>query len=317
MQSLLCEHSRREFLVAAAVGGAATLARERAALAADPAAQDGYIDAHSHIWTPDTDRYPLAGKQTNADLKPPSFTPEELLAVAKPHGVTRVVLIQHKPYHGLDNRYITDTIARFPGVFSGVACIEAEAARPQDEVARLKALGIRGFRIRPGEGGADRWADSAGMRSMWAFAADSGLAICPLVDAEFLPQVAEMCTKFPRTTVVVDHFARIGIDGTIRDQDLSRLVKLADFQHTHVKVSAFYALGEKKPPHRELVPMIRRLYDAYGPQRLMWASDCPYQLGPPNTYGDSVALIRERIDFLSAEDRAWLLRKTAEKVYFG
>jgi predicted TIM-barrel fold metal-dependent hydrolase len=317
MQSQLREPSRREFLVAAAVGGAATLTRERATLASDPAAPDAYIDAHSHIWTPDTDRYPLAGKQTKADLKPPSFTPEELLAVAKPHGVTRVVLIQHKPYHGIDNRYITDAIARFPGVFSGVACIEADAARPQDEMARLKTSGVRGFRIRPGEGGAERWVESAGMRSMWAFAADNGLAICPLIDAEFLPQVAEMCTKFPKTTVVVDHFARIGIDGTIREQDLNRLAKLADFQHAHVKVSAFYALGKKQPPHRELVPMIRRLYDAYGPQRLMWASDCPYQLGPPNTYGDSVALIRERVDFLTSDDRAWLLRKTAEKVYFS
>ena len=49
----------------------------------------------------------------------------------------------------------------------------------------------------------------------------------------------------------------------------------------------------------------------------MWASDSPYQLGPPNTYADSLALIRERVDFLSESDREWLLRKTAEKVYFG
>ena len=49
----------------------------------------------------------------------------------------------------------------------------------------------------------------------------------------------------------------------------------------------------------------------------MWASDLPYQLNGDNTYGDSLALIRERIDFLSPSDKEWLLRKTAARVYFG
>ena len=63
--------------------------------------------------------------------------------------------------------------------------------------------------------------------------------------------------------------------------------------------------------------MIRRVYDSYGPNRLMWASDCPYQLGGNNnTYEASIDLIKERIDFLSDEDRQWLLKKTAESVFF-
>jgi hypothetical protein len=48
----------------------------------------------------------------------------------------------------------------------------------------------------------------------------------------------------------------------------------------------------------------------------MWASDSPYQLDGDNTYAASIALIRDRIDFLSASDREWLLKKTAERVYF-
>jgi predicted TIM-barrel fold metal-dependent hydrolase len=277
----------------------------------------GWIDAHSHIWTPDTDRYPLANNQTKADLAPPSFTDDELLALVRPLGVSRVVLIQHKPYHSVDNSYIVDAIARHPGVFSGVACIDAQADNPPAEMTRLAKLGIRGFRIRPGEGGTDRWIDSPGMRAMWDHAGNTGLAICPLIDPEFIPDVAAMCQEFPRTNVVVDHFARIGIDGTIKESDLATLVDLAQHERTHVKVSAYYALGKKAPPYTDLIPMIRALYDAYGASRLMWASDSPYQLEPPNTYADSLALIRDRVEFLSDSDREWLLRKTAEKVYFG
>jgi hypothetical protein len=49
----------------------------------------------------------------------------------------------------------------------------------------------------------------------------------------------------------------------------------------------------------------------------MWASDSPYQLGEPNTYAASIGLVRDRLEGLSAGDREWLLRKTADKVYFA
>ena len=60
-----------------------------------------------------------------------------------------------------------------------------------------------------------------------------------------------------------------------------------------------------------------RLRDAYGASRLMWASDCPYQVQGVHTYAASIALIRDRLDFLTAEERDWILRKTAEKVFFA
>ena len=105
----------------------------------------GYVDAHSHIRTRDLKKYPLAGKQTGDDLKPPSFTTEELLKMTRPLGITRVVLIQHKPYHGLDNSYITDAIAENPGVFSAVTCIEAAADDPTTAMDELKKKGPTAF----------------------------------------------------------------------------------------------------------------------------------------------------------------------------
>jgi predicted TIM-barrel fold metal-dependent hydrolase len=63
--------------------------------------------------------------------------------------------------------------------------------------------------------------------------------------------------------------------------------------------------------------MIRRLVEAYTPRRLMWATDCPYQVQNGHTYRDSIELVRSRLEFLSDEDRQWLLGKTAERVFFG
>ena len=47
----------------------------------------------------------------------------------------------------------------------------------------------------------------------------------------------------------------------------------------------------------------------------MWASDCPFQV-VDHTYEDSIGLIRDRLDFLSAEDKELILRKTAEDFFF-
>jgi predicted TIM-barrel fold metal-dependent hydrolase len=274
------------------------------------AADRGWIDAHVHVWTDDLARYPIAAGFRKEQMKPARFTPEELLAEARPCGVTRVVLIQMS-YYRFDNSYMLDTIARFPGVFRGVAIVDSNAP---DAGARMRALrerGVRGFRI----GGAEL--EAAGMPAMWACAAEEGLAICPLINPDALPALGRLCARFPDTAVVIDHFARIGADGQIREEDVARLCALARYPKTCVKLSAFYALGRKQYPYTDLLPLVRRLLDAYGPRRLMWATDSPFQLQPGHTYLGSLELIRDRLDGISAEDRAWLLGRTAERVFFS
>ena len=107
-----------------------------------------------------------------------------------------------------------------------------------------------------------------------------------------------------------------GVDGTVHEADLKALGDLANHKKTYVKLSAYYALGKKKPPYLDLAPMIRRLLDAFTPERCMWASDAPYQTQGDTTYQASIELIKDKLDFLSAGDKETLLRKAAEKVYF-
>ena len=301
-------------MIAAGVGLSQLSLDEPSALAQSPG--KGFIDAHVHVWTPDLTKYPLATGFAKSDMQPPSFTPEELFSHSKPSGVDRIVLIQMS-YYRFDNRYMTDTMARFPGVFSGVAVVDEHAADLASTLRQLHGQGVRGLRIHPADTPVDRWAQSPGMASLWRLAADVGLAVCPLINPEALPEIDKLCVKFPKTTVVIDHFARIGIDGQTRDAQLDALCALAKHPQVHVKTSAFYALGKKKPPYTDLGPMIRRVRDAFGAGRLMWASDCPFQVDPGHNYADSVALIRDRLDFLSAEERVQMLRTTAEKVYFN
>lgn len=274
----------------------------------------GYIDAHVHVWTPDTNRYPLAKGFSKANMMPPSFTPEQLFAHCKPEGVDRIVLIQMS-FYGLDNSYMLDCMKRHPGVFGGVGIVDVTADKPDQAMAELARHGVRGFRVRPSDPPDPKWMETPGYERMFLFAADRKLAICPLIDPRALPSLSRMCARFPHTRVVIDHFCRIGLDGEIRDADVAALCKMADFPELRVKISAFYALGKKRPPHEDLVPMFKKLHAAFGAKRLMWASDCPFQVDN-ETYRDSISLVRDRSPWLTAEEREWLLRKTAEEVYF-
>ena len=313
--------SRRDFVATATLGAAAWSVAAATTTSADDkdkntAPSKNFVDAHAHIWTRDVKSFPLAAGQTVDDLKPPSFTAEELLAVARPEGVSRVVLIQHHTYHSWDNAYLIDAAQRYPDTFRVVGMVDDTRPHPDVEMRRLLPLRVTGFRITSSIRG-EKWLAGPGMSAMWKCAAETRQAMCCLINPADLAGVQQMCEHFPDTPVVIDHFARIGMDGQIREDELKQLCALAKHKHTHVKISAYYALGQKKPPYLDLLPMIRRLLDTFGPQRLMWASDSPYQIVDGHNYHDSIALIRDRLDFLTAGDKEWMLRKTAEKVFFS
>jgi predicted TIM-barrel fold metal-dependent hydrolase len=262
----------------------------------------GFIDAHIHVW-------PQLEK-----TKPPRYTAEDHFGIAEPAGVTRTVLIQPGMFR-TDNSYMLSAVRQYPGVFSAVAVVDADAADLEKTVDQLRKEGTRGFRITARK--EKPWPEWEGMQKLWRIAGERRMAMCPLINPDAFPWVAALCEKSPKTTVVIDHLGRVGASGVIDDGELRALCGLARFPQVHVKVSAFYALGKKAAPYLDLVPMIRQVFETYGPRRLMWASDAPYQAQPPHSYAASVALVRDHLRFAGKEDKQWLLGKTAERIFFG
>jgi len=312
--------SRREFIHTATVSGSmigtlglGTLGETFATSAHQN--EPEWIDAHVHVWTPDTNKYPLSDAYKVSDMVPTSFTPEELFAHCKPQRVTKIVLIQMS-FYGFDNQYMLDCMEKHPGVFSGVAIVDENQPCLKMTMGSLGKKGVRGFRLYTDRDKASKWKDSVGMKEMWSHAAESGQSMCLLANPDALPFVNSMCEQYPKTRVVVDHFARIGVSGSIDKAALDDLCRLSKYDNVFVKTSAFYALGQKKAPYKDLGPMIQRLVSEFGARRLMWASDCPYQVIEGHNYADSIGLIRNQLDFLSPEDKQWMLRKTAERVFF-
>jgi predicted TIM-barrel fold metal-dependent hydrolase len=268
-----------------------------------------WVDAHVHLWTDDLAKYPLAAGFTRQDMKPHAFRPEDLRRHAVPGGVSRMILVQMS-YYGYDNSYMLDQIRESPQSFRGIAVVDWRTGNPGLEMRNLAKHGVCGFRVYPEFASDLEQLESDPFDSMLRCAAEEDLAICFLINPEVLPLIGRLCEKHPESPVIIDHMGRIGMDGMIRAADAQAICALAKYAKIKIKLSGFYALGERKTPHLELAPLIRQLYNAFGPRRLMWGSDCPFQL-VNETYADSLDLIRYQLDFLSGEDREWILGWTA------
>jgi predicted TIM-barrel fold metal-dependent hydrolase len=260
-----------------------------------------WIDAHVHVWSANRLAWPRSAD--SRDYPPEDFTPEAYLRHAEPAGVKRAVLVQMSFYES-DHSYLLEVLRRHPGRFAGVGLLSPNATpAAMDE---LSAKGLRAFRI-----------TSEHRPDVWRHAASRALTLCPLINPDALPLLDRLCAEFPETTVVIDHLARIGIGGEVRDDDVRALCRLAAHPKVHVKISAFYALGLRKAPYTDLAPLIERVFEAYGARRLMWASDCPFQVLDGHTLKDSIALVRDRLPFLSDADRESILRDTAARLFFA
>ncbi|MCA9264162.1 MAG: amidohydrolase family protein [Planctomycetales bacterium] len=316
----LVSANRRHFLVHSLATSFGTIAATQTCScpASSDARTGSFIDSHVHVWTDDVGQYPLARDYRVEDMRPARFTPQDLLTHASPCGVSRIVLIQMS-YYGFDNAYMLACIQKHPDTFVGVAVIDPEQAHVADTMRQMKKQRVHGFRLHlpPGTPAQyERWLGRTGVQTMWRIGAETRQAMCLLINANALPVVDGLCQQYPETPVVIDHMARIGIDGSIQSTDVENLLRLARHRQTFVKVSAFYALGKKRSPYTDLAGLIRQLRDAYGAERLMWASDCPFQVVDGHNYRDSIDLISRRLDFLTSSDQEYLLGKTAQSVYF-
>ena len=275
-----------------------------------------YIDAHVHVWTDDFENYPLEPGFKRENMRPPTFFPEDILEHGRGSGVDRVVLVQMS-FYGFDNSYMLDVIQEYSGVFSGIAVIDSNGEQPDEDMVQLAERGVRGFRIGPQGASLETWLDSEGFERMFRAGAEHRLALCPLIGVDALPALSRRCEQFPETPVIIDHLCRIGAGSPISDEAIEQLCAMAQFPEVMVKASAFYALSAgEAPPYDDLGELIRRVCEAFTPERVMWASDAPFQVRGEHSYAPSVELVSERLDFLTPEDREQILRRTAESFFF-
>jgi predicted TIM-barrel fold metal-dependent hydrolase len=147
------------------------------------------------------------------------------------------------------------------------------------------------------------------LRDLWRTATELGLAVQLHFEPRYAPGFEPLIQEFADTTVVIDHLGR-PMQGTIAEHDV--VVRWSRFDNTVMKVSSIPE--QNRYPHRDVRPVIRRLTDAYGADRMIYGGGFG-----ADADGGSYRAYRQRVSdllgHLSAADRAKILGGTAARLY--
>lgn len=265
------------------------------------------VDPHVHVWVNDP-RYPWARETMNPPTR--DATPRMLLELMKANGVERTVLVQYIGYRW-DNRYVADTLKKYPQTFQGVARVNPLDPAAPDHLSRLTEEGFRGVRLSPGADASGDWIRGALMPPLWRRAESLKVPMQILAPITRMPDISRLTERYPDLTVVIDHMADCPVD---QPGQLELLIALARFPKLFVKISHTWSISKQPYPYLDAQEHVKRLYAAFGPKRLMWGTDWPV-VEERATYRQALTVVRNDMRFLNEEDKSWILSKTVERVW--
>jgi predicted TIM-barrel fold metal-dependent hydrolase len=268
------------------------------------------IETHVHLFDPA--RVPYAPLAT---YKPPPYTLEDHLVVAKAAPLAHAVIVHPEPYQD-DHRYLDYCFAheRTPGYFKATCLfdpIRDDTPRRIRELTvrwpnRIVALRIHAMSRTPESGGPIRNRDlrDPRMEACWRAVASMGLAVQMHFIPTQAPGIRALAAKFPETTVVLDHLGRPG-QGT--EAEYGDVLRLAELPRVILKYSNW-------PEYKgDLAALTRRLYDAFGPRRMIWGM-CG---NTPAEFRKQSARFEELLAFASAADRLAIRGGNAKRLFFS
>jgi L-fuconolactonase len=279
------------------------------------------IDTHMHVWSDDPVRFPFAHPY-DPKYVPPKIPASVELVVKEmdEKGVRYCVLVQ-TINHGWDNRYLIKCLKAHPKRFRGQGLIDPTDPDVATKLGELmKVPGMTGVRFSPiYYKGKDDWINEKSKDALWRKAEETGAVFNFFIASEQLPKLEDRVKRFGKVKVVIDHLARVDLEGKDVEGETNKLLALAKYPNVYVKVSELMILSpSKKFPYRDTYALVRKVSDAFGPDRLLWGTGFPgatrAQADRPSL-DDELALIRKEIPFFTAKDRVKILGENAAKLW--
>ena len=262
------------------------------------------IDAQVHIWGADTPSrpWPEYGKGYAHRAEP--LGKDALLREMDAAGVDRVVIVPPS-WEGERNDLALDAARLHPDRFAIMGRLAIEKPESRELVSTWKSqAGMLGVRLTLTRAHHRAWLSDGSADWFWEAAEHYDIPVMVSATGS-LPKIAEIAARHPGLHLVIDH---LGLEGSVRDAALGPalepVLRLAPHANVAVKASALPCYVTEAYPFPSLRPHIRRVVEAFGPQRVFWGTDltrlpCPYR--------QAVNLFTETLDFLSATDKDWIM----------
>jgi predicted TIM-barrel fold metal-dependent hydrolase len=90
------------------------------------------------------------------------------------------------------------------------------------------------------------------------------------------------------------------------EEAIGETVALAKYPNVSVKVSASPSISREPYPFRDVAVHIKRVLDAYGPQRCYWGTDLTNSYAMAR-YRQRISNFTEELSFLSESDKDWVM----------
>ncbi len=270
------------------------------------------VDPHLHVWQP-MPQYP---DQAATTLAPASAVLMQLFyQYMDEHGVDRAVLVQ-PVYPGEDNSYVADCATADPDRIAAVCVVDPRKQGAEDRLEYwVKERGCKGLRLRPRVPEEEASFGDPSTFPLWERAQSLGIAINVLGNCEHLKTVAQIAERFSDMDILIDHMAhpepRDGVDAPLFED----LLALAKYPRVHVKVSGQPYYSHSPYPYDDCVELVKRVYDEFGPQRMIWGSDFPHVL-LQSGYRRARHLVERAFSFITEDERALVMGENAGKIYW-
>jgi predicted TIM-barrel fold metal-dependent hydrolase len=151
------------------------------------------------------------------------------------------------------------------------------------------------------------------MPTLWKRAHDLKVPMTVLAPITRMPEVALLLERTPDLTVVIDHMADCPVD---QPAELEKLIALKRYPNLFVKISHTWSLSKQPYPWTDSQAHVKRLHQAFGPQRLMWSTDWPIVENTAGaSYEKALTVVRDDMPFLNADDKQWMLSQTIQRVW--
>lgn len=265
-------------------------------------------DSQVHLYLPDTPERPWPERYHGTQLDQPEFLPETLLALMDEAGVERAAIVP-PIWAGLDNTTCLQWAHQYPDKFGIMGRFDlADPNRDRIETW-LDTPGMIGIRM-SGPTTEGEWLDDDLFGWFWSANERLGIPVMVLASRERIRLIGVLAERHPELRLIVDHFGVSIGDVTKIDpwEYIDDVLALAKYPNIVAKLSALPLNTLEPYPFPSQTPYIKRAYDVFGPQRLAWGTDgSRFQRC---TYKECVDHMLYTVDFLSEDDKEWIMGKT-------
>jgi len=210
-------------------------------------------------------------------------------------------------------KFAEDAVTRFPGRFAYVVRFDPKDQEIEEPISHIReAQGCLCLRI----------ASGLDIKALPSRAHEHILSAAGKYDVPVMifagnehAAVTSYVEKFDRVQFIIDHVGmaiRFGGEPEPLQTTIDRLIGYAKYPNVAVKWGHAPRLSREPFPYRDLIAQLARVIDAFGANRLMWASDFTVTTDNHN-YGESLFCIRCS-DRLSDSDKEWILGRSAREV---